>query len=49
MSSRMGNEVNIQRKFRLTRKVERLSVEIEYWTDMRAIEIPVDAKVTLGF
>ncbi len=49
MSSRIGKKVDIKRTFRLTRSVVKLTVEIDYWTDMTTLEVPVKTKVSLGF
>lgn len=49
MSSRIGNKVDIKRTFRLTESVATLTVEIDYWTDIKSVEAPFEAVVSLGF
>jgi hypothetical protein len=48
MTSRMGNQVNIRQSYRLVRKVDRVSIEVDAWTDLRTIEVPIDVKVGIG-
>ncbi len=48
MTMAFGDEVSVERSYALTKKVEKVTVEISYWTDMKDLEIPVDLTVSLG-
>ncbi len=48
MTMSLGDSVSVERSYTLAKKVEKVTVEISYWTDMKAIEIPVDLTVSLG-
>jgi hypothetical protein len=48
MTSRFGDAIDVQREYKLERKVDTFAIEIAYWTDLRAEEIPVDVSVSVG-
>ncbi|MHC5053423.1 MAG: hypothetical protein ACYTKD_01760 [Planctomycetota bacterium] len=49
-TSRMGmmGKVSVEKAFRLARKVDRATIEITYWDDMKTLEVPFDLKVSMG-
>jgi hypothetical protein len=48
MTMAFGEEVSVERSYALTKMVDKVTVEVSYWTDMKTIEIPVDLTVSLG-
>ncbi|GJM23695.1 MAG: hypothetical protein DHS20C16_01100 [Phycisphaerae bacterium] len=48
MTMAFGEDVSVERSYALGKKVDKVTVEISYWTDMKALEIPVDLTVSLG-
>jgi hypothetical protein len=49
-SSRGGffNKVTVTRDYNLKRKVDKISVEVDLWTDLEEIMVPFDVKVGVG-
>ncbi|MAE67691.1 MAG: hypothetical protein CMJ18_25840 [Phycisphaeraceae bacterium] len=47
-SSSFGN-VTVQSAYRLARKVESVTFEIDVWADMRTVKVPFAAKTSVGF
>ncbi len=45
---RMGDQVTIEKNFRLEKRAATATVSIVYWTDMKKLEVPFDIKATLG-
>jgi len=45
---RMGKNVTVNRSFNLFRKVESVTVAIDYWMDMKVVKVPFSVKTTVG-
>ncbi len=50
-SVRMGtpDQVKFDMSFELTRKVEVVTIEIDYWEDLRTITVPFEVRASVGF
>ena len=48
MTMAFGDDVSVERGYALTKKVDKVTIEISYWTDMKDLEIPVDLTFSLG-
>jgi hypothetical protein len=47
-SMRFGDSVTIETSYNLGKRVDAVTVEITYWMDMKAIEVPFDVTVTVS-
>lgn len=48
MTMAFGDDVSVERSYALTKKVDKVTVEISYWTDMKDLEVPLDLTASLG-
>ena len=47
-SMRFGDSLTIEKSYNLGKIVDTVTVEITYWMDMKAIEVPFDVTATVG-
>jgi hypothetical protein len=48
MSMNLGEQIQIEQYYNLTRKVDQLTIEVIYWSDLKTIEVPFEVEVGLG-
>jgi len=44
----IGNVRTVQKTYSVEEKLDKADIEVEYWTDLEAVDVPVNAEAGLG-